>query len=71
MSTEPSAPQDLPPLPTAPPAAVPSEAAPWSLDVRPDSARVTGRLRRLVTGLPDWEPTPPGEDFVRRPTSDR
>ncbi|MGW6690604.1 hypothetical protein [Streptomyces sp. NPDC054961] len=26
----------------------------------------TARLRRIVEGLPDWEPLPPGEILVRR-----
>ncbi|WP_328468743.1 hypothetical protein [Streptomyces sp. NBC_00448] len=29
--------------------------------------RVTSRVRRVVEGLPDWEPLPPGETLVRRP----
>jgi hypothetical protein len=28
---------------------------------------VTSRVRKVVEGLPDWEPLPPGEIVVRRP----
>jgi hypothetical protein len=41
---------------------------PWA---RQDSAaeqRVTSRARRMVEGLPSWEPLPPGEVVVRRPS---
>lgn len=31
--------------------------------------RVTNRARRMVEGLPGWEPLPPGEILIRRPTS--
>lgn len=31
--------------------------------------RVTNRARRMVEGLPSWEPLPPGEILVRRPAS--
>lgn len=31
--------------------------------------RVTSRVRRMAEGLPDWEPLPPGEILIRRPSS--
>ena len=31
------------------------------------SAPTTSRERRIAGDLPDWEPLPPGELFVRRP----
>ncbi|MHB9859416.1 hypothetical protein [Streptomyces sp. YIM S03343] len=43
--------------------------SPWAAVRRPQQERVTGRLRRVVEGLPDWEPLPPGETLVRRPGS--
>ncbi|MEU3573325.1 hypothetical protein AB0E96_33600 [Kitasatospora sp. NPDC036755] len=52
-----------PPPPRRPPAA----GSPWAASPRPSTDRATSRLRRLVEGLPDWEPLPPGELTVRRP----
>ncbi|MEU5000823.1 hypothetical protein [Streptomyces sp. NPDC021622] len=43
--------------------------SPWAASHRPSGERVTTRLRRVVEGLPDWEPLPPGETVVRRPGS--
>lgn len=31
--------------------------------------RVTSRVRRMAEGLPSWEPLPPGEILIRRPSS--
>lgn len=42
---------------------------PWAADpaaVRPGD-RATQRRRRVVDGLPEWSPAPPGESLVRRP----
>jgi hypothetical protein len=30
--------------------------------------RVTSRVRRMAEGLPGWEPLPPGEILIRRPS---
>lgn len=54
------------------PAAIPSarrskEALPWARQTSASDDRVTNRARRLVQGLPDWEPLPPGEILVHRP----
>jgi hypothetical protein len=38
----------------------------WARQKAPNTQRVTERVRRLVQGLPDWEPLPPGEVLVRR-----
>ena len=40
---------------------------PWARQVSPAQSRSTNRSRRLVAGLPGWEPLPPGEMIVRRP----
>jgi hypothetical protein len=31
--------------------------------------RVTSRVRRMAEGLPSWEPLPPGEILIRRPST--
>ncbi|WP_329365234.1 hypothetical protein OG896_13145 [Streptomyces sp. NBC_00669] len=42
--------------------------SPWASSAgRRTGERVTSRVRRVVEGLPDWEPLPPGETLVRRP----
>ncbi|UXY29616.1 hypothetical protein [Streptomyces sp. HUAS TT20] len=46
-----------------------AQSSPWAAQRRPQRERVTSRLRRVVEGLPDWEPLPPGETVVRRPGS--
>ena len=46
-----------------------AQSSPWAAQRRPQQERVTSRLRRVVEGLPDWEPLPPGETVVRRPGS--
>jgi hypothetical protein len=46
-----------------------AQNSPWAAQRRPQQERVTSRLRRVVEGLPDWEPLPPGETVVRRPGS--
>lgn len=33
---------------------------------KPSNNRATLRERRLVEGLPQWEPRPPGEAVIRR-----
>lgn len=38
---------------------------------QPDQSKrehATGRLRKTIEGLPDWEPLPPGESVVKRPS---
>ncbi|MFJ7246797.1 hypothetical protein ACIQWA_19430 [Kitasatospora sp. NPDC098652] len=56
------------PYPAPPPPRRPA-ASPWAASPKPTTERATGRLRRIVEGLPDWEPLPPGEVTVRRPGS--
>jgi hypothetical protein len=49
------------------PAQQPAEAAvPWARQAAPQQPRTTSRVRRMVTGLPAWEPLPPGEILVQR-----
>ncbi|MEU9714243.1 hypothetical protein [Streptomyces sp. NPDC047976] len=43
----------------------------WAAGTEPAEERTTARLRRIVQGLPDWSPLPPGEQVVRRPGSRR
>ncbi|MGW6059929.1 hypothetical protein [Streptomyces sp. NPDC055189] len=43
--------------------------SPWAATGRTGGERVTSRLRKIADELPDWEPLPPGETFVRRPGS--
>ncbi|MFE6163687.1 hypothetical protein ACFQ7F_32770 [Streptomyces sp. NPDC056486] len=43
--------------------------SPWAATGKTQGERVTNRLRRVAEELPDWEPLPPGETFVRRPGS--
>jgi len=38
---------------------------PWGR-VNPAKSRATERKRKTIDGLPDWEPTPPGEVSVQR-----
>jgi len=42
-------------------------STPWGASRQPAGERVTSRVRKVVEGLPDWEPLPPGETLVRRP----
>ncbi|MEV7780950.1 hypothetical protein [Kitasatospora sp. NPDC088351] len=58
---------NVPPPPRRPPT-TPWAAAPRAGGPEP-AAPATGRLRRIVDRLPDWEPLPPGEALVRRPGS--
>ncbi|MEI5520340.1 hypothetical protein WB401_17290 [Streptomyces brasiliscabiei] len=62
-------------LPPPPASAPPSEPAPWAPATSPAPGPpapdpVTRRLRRTVTDLPAWDPLPPGEQLVRRPSGD-
>ena len=43
-------------------------ALPWARPAGAAQERVTDRARRMVEGLPAWEPLPPGEVLVRRPS---
>lgn len=43
----------------------------WAAGAGPAEERTTARLRRIVQGLPEWSPLPPGEQLVRRPGSRR
>jgi hypothetical protein len=44
---------------------------PWARQgARKTGVPVTGRVRRLVQGLPSWDPLPPGEILVRRRSHD-
>ncbi|MFJ9027686.1 hypothetical protein ACIRQP_04035 [Streptomyces sp. NPDC102274] len=62
--------------PTASPQAAPSRAtpfqaaSPWASAPARPKERATSRLRKVVEGLPGWEPLPPGEMTVRRPKKD-
>ncbi|MFE2493756.1 hypothetical protein [Streptomyces scopuliridis] len=59
------------PSQAAPSQAAPSQAAsPWASAPARPKERATSRLRKVVEGLPDWEPLPPGEMTVRRPKKD-
>ncbi|MER5206602.1 hypothetical protein [Streptomyces sp. NPDC002825] len=49
----------------------PGTDSPWAARRPEPTERATSRLRRLVEGLPDWEPLPPGETLVRRPGTGR
>ncbi|MFZ3493646.1 hypothetical protein ACODT5_10545 [Streptomyces sp. 5.8] len=42
------------------------EALRWARQSTAAEEAATARLRRIVEGLPDWEPLPPGEIVVRR-----
>ncbi|MGH4020781.1 MAG: hypothetical protein ACRDT0_16460 [Pseudonocardiaceae bacterium] len=56
---------NVPPFSAAnPPGAA---AVPWGRQSAATQERVTARVRRVVQGLPSWDPTPPGEIMVRRP----
>jgi hypothetical protein len=70
MSTPPydPPPRDAPSVPFTP---VRRPASPWAAAPEPAEERATGRLRRVVQGLPAWEPLPPGESTVRRPGAGR
>ncbi|MEU6677365.1 hypothetical protein [Streptomyces sp. NPDC046925] len=60
----------VPPQPRqSPDSQRPQTRSPWAATGKPQGERVTNRLRRIAEGLPDWEPLPPGETFVRRPGS--
>jgi hypothetical protein len=51
------------------PATAAATAMPWAHQGGATENRATTRARRMVEGLPGWEPLPPGELLVRRPTS--
>ncbi|MFG2616685.1 hypothetical protein ACGFXC_03615 [Streptomyces sp. NPDC048507] len=51
----------------APDGDAPARRRLWAAGNGPAEERSTARLRRLVEGLPDWSPLPPGEQLVRRP----
>ncbi|MFJ9210967.1 hypothetical protein [Streptomyces sp. NPDC102264] len=66
-----SAPSQTTPPRAAPSGATPSQAtSPWASAPARPKERATSRLRKVVEGLPDWEPLPPGEMTVRRPKKD-
>ena len=44
-----------------------SQATPWAQQNTAKRERATARVRKMVEGLPQWEPLPPGEMIVRRP----
>ncbi|MFE6837028.1 hypothetical protein ACFVFI_19625 [Streptomyces sp. NPDC057705] len=46
------------------------EPLPWARQPTAAEETTTARLRRIVEGLPDWEPLPPGEIVVRRGGND-
>lgn len=39
---------------------------PWAQQATVTTERKTDRRRRMVHGLPSWDPLPPGEIFVQR-----
>jgi hypothetical protein len=41
---------------------------PWGRQTASSEERVTSRQRRMAEGLPAWEPLPPGEVLIRRPS---
>ena len=41
---------------------------PWGRQSGSSTERVTSRQRRMAEGLPAWEPLPPGEVLIRRPS---
>lgn len=43
------------------------DSVPWARQGVSNSERATARVRKMVVGLPPWEPLPPGEQVVRRP----
>ncbi|MFJ1579245.1 hypothetical protein ACIOGX_11325 [Streptomyces sp. NPDC088147] len=66
-----TAPSQTTPPQAAPSRATPSQgASPWASAPARPKERATSRLRKVVEGLPDWEPLPPGEMTVRRPKKD-
>lgn len=44
-----------------------TKTVPWARQVTAARERATPRVRKMVEGLPPWEPLPPGEMLVRRP----
>ena len=44
-------------------------ATPWARQTSTRQERATTRVRKMVEDLPTWEPFPPGESLVRRPSS--
>lgn len=47
-------------------AATVAATVPWARQPATPAKPATGRFRRMVDTLPDWEPLPPGEILVRR-----
>jgi hypothetical protein len=48
-----------------------SGGVPWARQAAlAHQPHVTGRIRRRVQGLPSWDPLPPGEILVHRPSRD-
>jgi len=41
---------------------------PWGRQGGASEERVTSRQRRMAVGLPSWDPLPPGEVLIRRPS---
>jgi hypothetical protein len=46
----------------------PDGPTPWGRQTASSEERVTSRQRRMAEGLPSWEPLPPGEILIRRPS---
>ena len=46
----------------------PNGQTPWGRQSGASEERVTARQRRMAEGLPAWEPLPPGEVLIRRPS---
>lgn len=57
-------------VPPPPAQAAPAEPVqppvPWARQGGAAQQPITGRVRRAVQNLPDWEPLPPGEILVQR-----
>lgn len=51
------------------PGHVAPDSVPWAQQNAAKSERATARVRKMVQGLPGWDPLPPGEQIVRRPGS--
>ncbi len=48
------------------PTSIPEAAVPWARQPISADPRATQRIRRMVDGLPAWDPLPPGEILVQR-----
>ena len=56
------------PSPAQPTAPADAAVLPWARQRTRTQPPATSRTRRVVENLPDWEPLPPGEIVVHRPS---